>query len=142
MSIDLDGRAGIADDGDLAAPGAFGNLPCGEAFITPLSGDGRIVASCLAPLGLTSQPAILTVENGRIVSAQDGIGPDFLRLLQSHGEMATNLAELGAGTNDRATLTGKVLEDEKILGTACTLRLAQVPGSAERSPFRFISTLS
>jgi leucyl aminopeptidase (aminopeptidase T) len=40
-----------------------------------------------------------------------------LRLLQSHGEKATNLAELGVGTNDRATLTGNVLEDEKILGT-------------------------
>ena len=29
----------------------------------------------------------------------------------------TNLAELGVGTNERATLTGHVLEDEKILGT-------------------------
>jgi leucyl aminopeptidase (aminopeptidase T) len=64
-----------------------------------------------------------------------------LRLLQSHGEKATNLAELGVGTNDRATLTGNVLEDQKILGTV-HVALAQVPGSAERSPFRFISTWS
>ena len=34
-----------------------------------------------------------------------------------HGEPGRNLAELGVGTNDRATLTGNVLEDEKILGT-------------------------
>src|SRR5438552_1910799 len=33
MRLDLSGRAGIADDGDLSAPGAFGNLPCGEGFI-------------------------------------------------------------------------------------------------------------
>jgi leucyl aminopeptidase (aminopeptidase T) len=38
-------------------------------------------------------------------------------LLQAHGALGTNLAELGIGTNDRATLTGNVLEDEKILGT-------------------------
>ena len=35
----------------------------------------------------------------------------------AHGEPGTNLAELGVGTNDRARLTGNVLEDEKILGT-------------------------
>ena len=35
-----------------------------------------------------------------------------------HGPKGRNLAELGVGTNDRATLTGNTLEDEKILGTA------------------------
>ena len=38
-------------------------------------------------------------------------------MLTAHGEEGTNLAELGVGTNDRARLTGNVLEDEKILGT-------------------------
>ncbi len=117
MSFDLSGRSGIADDGDLTARGAFGNLPCGEAFIAPLSGEGRVVASSLAALGLTDEPATLTVRDGRLQSAQGGLGPEFLALLRSHGELGMNLAELGVGTNDRATLTGKVLEDEKILGT-------------------------
>lgn len=117
MSFDLSGRGGIADDGDLSARGAFGNLPCGEAFIAPLSGEGQIVAASLAALGLTEQPATLTVQDGRLHSARGGLGPEFLALLRSHGELALNLAELGVGTNDRATLTGKVLEDEKILGS-------------------------
>ncbi len=115
--LDLTGRSGISDDGDLTQPGAFGNLPAGEAFIAPLDGDGTIVASSLAPLGLSSEPATLTVEHGRIVAAAGGLGPQYLELLRVHGELGTNLAELGIGTNDCATLTGNVLEDEKILGT-------------------------
>lgn len=115
--LELTGRAGIADDGDLTAPGAFGNLPAGEGFIAPLSGQGTIVASSLAPLGLSDEPAELTVKDGSIVAAAGGLGPEYLRRLQAHGELGVNLAELGIGTNDRATLTGNVLEDEKILGT-------------------------
>ncbi len=117
LTLDLTGRAGLADDGDLSARGAFGNLPCGEAFIAPLSGEGQIMAVSLAPLGLSAEPATLVVEQGRIVDARGGLGPEYLELLRAHGELGTNLAELGIGTNDRATLTGLVLEDEKILGT-------------------------
>jgi leucyl aminopeptidase (aminopeptidase T) len=115
--IDLTDRRGLADDGRLTERGAFGNLPCGEAFIAPVNGEGTIVASSLARLGLTEPPATLTVTDGHIVDAQDGLGADFLALLQAHGAPGTNLAELGVGTNDRAQLTGSVLEDEKILGT-------------------------
>ena len=117
VTLELAGRRGISDDGDLSAAGAFGNLPCGEGFIAPLSGDGTIVAMSLAPLGLTDEPAALTVRDGKIVDARSGLGPEYLELLRAHGEPGTNLAELGVGTNDCATLTGNVLEDEKILGT-------------------------
>lgn len=117
LRLALDGRAGISDDGELTAKGAFGNLPCGEGFIAPASGEGTIVASSLAPLGVSADPARLTVAGGRIVAAEDGVAPRFLELLLEHGELGTNLAELGVGTNDRARLTGNVLEDEKILGT-------------------------
>ncbi len=118
LTLELEGREGISDDGDLTAPGAFGNLPCGEGFIAPLSGDGIIVASSLAPLGLSEEPALLTVEAGHITGAERGSGPDYLRRLQAHGELGTNLAELGIGSNESARLTGNILEDEKILGTA------------------------
>jgi leucyl aminopeptidase (aminopeptidase T) len=117
LTVELARRAGIADDGDLSAPAAFGNLPCGEGFIAPLSGEGRVVASSLGPLGISEEPAVLTVRDGHIATAEGGLGPEWLKLLEAHGEPGHNLAELGVGTNDRAQLTGLVLEDEKILGT-------------------------
>jgi leucyl aminopeptidase (aminopeptidase T) len=117
LTLDLSGRRGISDDGDLTHPGAFGNLPCGEGFIAPAGGEGKIVASSLAPIGLSPEPATLTVSDGRIVDARGGVGPDYLERLRAHGELGCNLAELGVGTNDRATLTGNVLEDEKLLGS-------------------------
>jgi aminopeptidase len=117
LRLALDGRGAISDDGDLTMPGAFGNLPCGEGFIAPAYGEGTVVASSLAPLGLSDEPARLTLAEGRLVAADGGLGPEFVELLLAHGAQGTNLAELGVGTNDRARLTGNVLEDEKILGT-------------------------
>jgi leucyl aminopeptidase (aminopeptidase T) len=117
LTLDLTGRRGVADDGDLTRAGAFGNLPCGEGFIAPLSGEGKVVASSLGPLGVSDPPATITIRDGRIVDAQGGLGPEWFPRLTAHGEPGTNLAELGVGTNDRAQLTGNVLEDEKILGT-------------------------
>ncbi|MFZ0042689.1 MAG: aminopeptidase [Solirubrobacteraceae bacterium] len=117
FAMDLTGRSGLADDGDLTAAGAFGNLPAGEGFIAPLNGSGTIVAASLAPLGLSDDPSTLIFEAGRIVAAEGGLGPEYLERLRAHGELGTNLAELGVGTNESARLTGNVLEDEKILGT-------------------------
>jgi leucyl aminopeptidase (aminopeptidase T) len=117
LTLDLSGRSGIADDGDLTAPGSFGNLPCGEGFIAPLGGEGRIVTSTIASFGRGDEPATLTVHEGSLVSARHGLGPALLEGLRAHGEPGTNLAELGVGTNERARVTGNVLEDEKILGT-------------------------
>src|SRR5204862_1554501 len=66
MRFDLRGRSGIPDDGDLTAGGAFGNLPCGEGFIAPAGGEGTIVTSSLALIGLVDEPVTITVEDGRL----------------------------------------------------------------------------
>ena len=120
IRLDLREREAISDEGDLAAPGAFGNLPCGEGFVSPAGGEGTIATSSLGLVGLTQQPVLLTVRDGRLAGAA-GSGDDaerYLAMLDAHGPLGRNLAELGVGTNDRATLTGNILEDEKILGTA------------------------
>jgi leucyl aminopeptidase (aminopeptidase T) len=117
LTLDLTGREGIADDGDLSADGAFGNLPCGEGFISPLAGEGTIVAATLATLGLPEEHVRLTVESGRLADAAGDWGARWTALMDGAGEQGRNLAELGVGTNERATLTGNILEDEKMLGT-------------------------
>jgi len=119
LRIDLRGRNGIADDGDLSARGAFGNLPCGEGFVAPAGGEGTLAASSLPGPGIVEEPVLLTVRDGRLAEADGSrAAAEYLAQLDAHGPLGRNLAELGIGTNDRATLTGNILEDEKILGTA------------------------
>ena len=117
LNVELGARAGIADDGDLRARGAFGNLPCGEAFIAPTGGAGRVVVSSIATFGIADEPVELLVHDGRLSGARGAAGRRLEQALSAHGERGRNLAELGIGTNDRATLTGNVLEDEKLFGT-------------------------
>jgi aminopeptidase len=118
LRLDLSGREAIPDAGELAERGAFGNLPCGEAFISPAGGDGTLVVDgSIAAIGLVDEPVELVVEGGHLTSARGGQGMAFMELLTVHGEGGTNIAELGIGTNEQAILTGEILEDEKILGT-------------------------
>jgi len=118
LRLDLSGREAVADDGDLTAPGSFGNLPCGEGFVAPRGGEGTVATRSLASIGMVSgHPARLTIEGGRLTHATAPEGERLYELLTGAGEQGTNLAELGVGTNERARLTGNILEDEKILGT-------------------------
>jgi leucyl aminopeptidase (aminopeptidase T) len=121
LRLELSGRQGIADDGDLTAPGSFGNLPCGEGFIAPIEGatNGRLVVDgSIAGIGRLGEPVRLRVEDGHLQEASGEEGARLMELLTAHGADGTNVAELGIGTNEKATLTGEVLEDEKILGSA------------------------
>jgi len=119
LRIGLEDRVPIADAGVLDAPGAFGNLPCGEAFVAPTTAEGTLVVDgSIAGVGKVETPVELTVRDGHLVDATGPEGDTLLELLTKHGEDGTNIAELGIGTNEEATLTGNILEDEKILGTA------------------------
>jgi leucyl aminopeptidase (aminopeptidase T) len=121
LRLGLEGRKGISDAGELTEPGAFGNLPCGEAFIAPVESTGEgalVVTGSIAGIGMVSWPVTLEVSGGHLVNATGAEGAQLTELLTAHGEDGTNVAELGIGTNEKATLTGEVLEDEKLLGTA------------------------
>jgi leucyl aminopeptidase (aminopeptidase T) len=119
LRLGLGDRVPIADAGELGAPGAFGNLPCGEAFVSPASGEGTLVVDgSIAGVGKVETPVELTVQDGHLTDATGPEGAALMELLTAHGEDGTNIAELGIGTNEEALLTGNILEDEKILGTA------------------------
>ena len=118
LQLNLSDREAIPDAGELTEPGAFGNLPCGEGFISPADGGGTLVVDgSLAGIGLAEKPVELVIEGGHLTSARGGQGMAFMELLTMHGEDGTNVAELGIGTNEKAILTGEILEDEKILGS-------------------------
>ncbi|MDQ3954203.1 MAG: aminopeptidase, partial [Actinomycetota bacterium] len=120
VELGIEGRSGIADDGDLGSPGAFGNLPPGEGFIAPVekTTNGTIVFDgSIWPLGLLEEPLAAEIKDGYIVDLQGSAANQWRSVIEPHGQEAFAVAELGIGTNDAATLTGNVLEDEKILGT-------------------------
>jgi leucyl aminopeptidase (aminopeptidase T) len=117
----LEGRLGIVDAGELSNRGAFGNLPCGEGFIAPIEGTAEgtlVVDGSIAGVGLLETPTSLTVRGGHLTETTGPDGAALMQLLNAHGKDGTNVAELGIGTNEEALLTGNILEDEKILGSA------------------------
>ena len=113
------GREAKGDDGLLTAPGSFGNLPAGEVYLAPLEGTSSgVMVLEYAPTSRLSSPVTLTVENG-IVTTASGTDPHCRKLEEKFAESARNrnIAELGIGTNNRATRPDNILEAEKILGT-------------------------
>ena len=115
------GRQAHASSGLFREKGQWGNLPTGEAYLAPLEGQSSgvvVVDGSMAGVGLVREPIRITVEHGYATRIEGGDEADRLRaLLEPHGRDAYTVAEFGIGTNDRAILTGVILEDEKVMGT-------------------------
>lgn len=119
MRFGKKGRTAEGDDGLLTAPGSFGNLPAGEVYLAPLEGTSEgVMVLEYAPTRKLATPLTLTVKGGR-VTAVAGEEPHRLKLEAKFAESDKNrnIAELGIGTNDRASRPDNILEAEKILGT-------------------------
>jgi aminopeptidase len=122
IRIPIKGIKAISSTGLITKPGTFGNLPSGESYLMPEEGKSQgtfWVDGSMAGIGkIKSQPIKITVENGLVVDVQGGREAKKLnQMIQKIGEKARNLAELGVGTNYLATITGLILEDEKVAGT-------------------------
>ncbi len=107
-----------ADTGLCLTPGCCINLPAGEVYVAPKNAEGKIVVDAtISELGLLKSPVEINVEN-RYVSEIKGERADELKIiLESAGELAYNVAELGFGLNPNARMIGNALEDEKVRGT-------------------------
>ncbi|NOZ28072.1 MAG: hypothetical protein GXP39_08475 [Chloroflexi bacterium] len=118
-------RPGQVDAGIYDRPGAWGNLPAGEAYCTPVEGSGRgrivVVPGWHARL---EELMTLHIENGELVAIDGGgrVGEDLRDLLRpgdpsSPYRERRNLGEFGVGTNPNARRVDITLEAEKIMGT-------------------------
>ncbi|MGB9897821.1 aminopeptidase [Thermanaerothrix sp.] len=123
LSFSIEGRKGSGDTGLLLEPGAFGNLPGGEAYIAPVEGtaEGVLVVPAGWYPGLKENMR-LTFHAGYVISVEGGgdVGASFRELFNfsnAHLSHRRNCAELGIGTNPNAKRPDNVLEAEKIKGT-------------------------
>ncbi len=117
LTLNLASRSGVADDGDLRAPGCLGNMPFGEGFIAPTGGDGVIAPMSVAGQGLVCDGSILEVRDSVLVGAKGQAGKALYATLDRHGPAGRNVAELGIGAHGGAQISGDILEDEKVLGS-------------------------
>ncbi|XOK61040.1 aminopeptidase [Paenibacillus elgii] len=118
LTFSIEGRSGISSTGVYVNPGESGNLPSGEGYIAPVEGTASgqlVVDGSIADIGKLYSPVTITVENGRLTEAEGEAAAELLRKLgDGQGRL---LGEFGIGTNDKARITGVVLEDEKVYGT-------------------------
>jgi leucyl aminopeptidase (aminopeptidase T) len=119
ISFSTKGRRAQADTGLITKPGDFGNLPAGEAFLAPVEGtaEGQLVL-LWAPTRKLVSPVTVKVAKGAAgeVTGEEDYVQELTERLSVRRENR-NIAELGIGTNPRATRPDNILESEKILGT-------------------------
>ncbi len=118
--FDLRHRRPEMDDGFLPR-GKQGdriiNLPSGETFIVPYEGEIDDVPSWTAgtiPVVEDGEQVLFhVVANSVVLVEGDGPGAERYADLFATDPARANIAEVAFGVNDRAVVTGNVLEDEK-----------------------------
>ena len=130
IEFSIAGRKAVGDDyGIYNKKGDFGNLPAGESFIAPVEGtaNGCFVADAsFASIGKLEKSIKIAVEKG-FATKIEGDNGKISALLDKNGNDARNIAEFGIGLNEKAKISGSVLEDEKVLGT-CHIALGNNSG--------------
>ncbi|MFH1195586.1 MAG: aminopeptidase [bacterium] len=122
ITMDITGRKALPSKGLFHAKGESGNLPTGETFAAPIEGSSNgvfVVDGSFAGIGMMTKNNIkVEVKDGYAIKITGGAQAKKLnKMLDEVGKEARSIAEFGIGTNDKAKLSGILLEDEKVLGT-------------------------
>ncbi|MCU4751635.1 aminopeptidase [Halobacteria archaeon AArc-curdl1] len=122
ITFGIGDRQFLSDTGIVHQSGQMSNLPAGEVFVSPETGDGTfVVDGTMMPHGRLEDGQTLEfdVEDGLVTRiSDDDIRETVETAAEEAGNDAYNLAELGIGTNVAVTeLVGSVLLDEKAAGT-------------------------
>ncbi|HLF13390.1 MAG TPA: aminopeptidase [Bacteroidota bacterium] len=121
ITMPIGGRTAHASSGLFRERGQWGNLPTGEAYLAPVEGVSEgvvVVDGSMAGVGMVRTPIRIEVRKGYAEEITGGEeAKKLIALIEPHGRDARTVAEFGIGTNDRAILTGKIIEDEKVMGT-------------------------
>ncbi len=145
IEVGVRGRKAMRDDGDLRRPGASGNMPAGETFISPALGqtNGTIAFDGSMALAkgeiFVKEPILVKVRDGYVKTISGGreaeqlrrsvsAGARTARAMVSKGELkpsegekyarnSKSIGELGIGLNRKARIVANMLEDEKVYGT-------------------------
>jgi len=109
---------------NIPDPGQLAPVPDIEVNVVPLEGSakGTLIADASVPylgIGVLNEPLTCSVEDGFITNMEGGEQAEVLRAaLEVHNDRnCFNVAELGIGLNPNAKLTGRMLDDEGVLGT-------------------------
>jgi aminopeptidase len=125
VRFSLEDRKGMSEAGLYTDKGAWGNLPAGEAYSTPLegTGNGKLVVEKGWHPNLEENMTIL-FKDGRAMEVLGGgkVGDELRNLLKPGIDeepyaSRRNMAEFGIGTNPNAKRPDNTLESEKIRGT-------------------------
>ncbi len=145
IEFGINNREAFVDDGDFSEPGAGGNLPAGESFISPENGtaEGKIAfkgsISVYNGVLVLDDPLTVTVRSGFVEKIQDSDNGKILADTIDRGQKtaleygrsgklspedaaeyagnARHLGELGIGINPNAEIIGNMLIDEKVYKT-------------------------
>jgi aminopeptidase len=121
IRMDITGRPVTYLDGLARGPGKSTGLPAGVVALAPLpnTAEGRVILDgSIHHIGLLREPVALTVKKGRIETIEGGEeAAALLRMLDAADANARCIAEVGLGTNPKATYTGNLVEDERVSGS-------------------------
>lgn len=115
LSFEVDIDTYHKDTGIIKDEGDFGNLPAGEPNGYPENMNGVLVTDHFP---FSPKAEKVEIKNSEVVSLESrGKKKSELEEAFEEHPCVRKIAEFGFGTNPEASLIGKTLQDEKVLGT-------------------------